>query len=558
MHSIIAPRVLSAAICAAATALTTSAPAGEVAGGNSGLQLKLSMLGRYDSGIRGASAAEIVDYDPSSQRLFIVNAQARSIDVVNIAQPAAPVKVDTLTESGGNANSVAVFQGLVAVAFEATLKTDPGKVVFYNAQTLARLAEFPVGALPDMVTFTPDGEALLVANEGEPNIGYTVDPVGSVSVIDLRLVENRLDGVELQLLGVVQTADFTAFNAELADLRAAGVRIYGPGASVAQDLEPEYIAVTHDGAYAWVSLQEANAVGVLDLADLGAPYFSDIIPLGLKDHNVDANKLDASDSDGVINIRKWPVKGLYQPDAIASYSIKGKTYFVLANEGDDRNDWINPGDETARVSAGAIALDPAVFGTPTEIATLKLPANLGRLTVTTAQVPKNTANQFTELHVLGSRSFSIRGADGALLFDSGDDFEQITAARYPRTGPIPNAFNASNDNTTAEDRSDNKGPEPEGVAVGKIRGRTFAFIGLERIGGIMTYDVTNPEKARWVDYVNTRNFSIPPNGAVANDAGPEGVTFISADESPNGKPLLVVGHEVSGTTVIYSIDVTGK
>jgi DNA-binding beta-propeller fold protein YncE len=389
-----------------------------------------------------------------------------------------------------------------------------------------------------------------VANEGEPNAGYTVDPPGSVSVIDLRFVQNPLDGAELQALGIVRTADFAAFNAEIDDLRAAGVRIYGPGADVAHDLEPEYIAVAHDGQSAWVSLQEANSIGVLDLSDLGAPYFSGILPLGLKDHSLDANKLDPSDQDG-IDIGTWPVKGMYQPDAIASYAIKGKTYYVLANEGDDRNDFLDP-DETARVRA---LIDAGqVASSVGDLAMLRNNANLGRLTVTTAQVPRNAAGQMTELHVLGARSFSVRGDDGKLLFDSGDDLEQLTAAE------LPTRFNASNDNNTLDDRSDNKGPEPEGVTTGKIRGRTFAFVALERIGGIATYDVTNPSEARFVDYINTRNFSVSPTAPPPSvtDSGPEAVAFISADDSPTSKPMLVVGHEISGTTVIYGIDVTGK
>jgi hypothetical protein len=341
------------------------------------------------------------------------------------------------------------------------------------------------------------------------------------------------------------------------------VRIYGPDldndndgdiATVAEDLEPEYIALSQDGNYAWVSLQEANAVGVLDLYDPDAPYFSEIIPLGLKDHSLLGNELDAGDRDGPgntprINITNWPVKGMYQPDAIASYSIKGKTYFVLANEGDDRNDFI-PGEETARVGAATVPLDPIAFP---NAATLKGNPALGRLTVTRFGVPR-TAAGFTELHALGGRSFSIRAADGRLLFDSGSDLERRTLAA------LPASFNASNEINALEDRSDNKGPEPEGVAIGKIRGRTFAFIGLERIGGIMTYDVTNPREARFVDYVNTRNFAVDPRAPLpsSTDSGPEGVVFISADESPNGKPLLVVGHEITGTTVVYSIDVTGK
>ena len=526
----------------------------EVAQGNSNLRLDLSLLGRYDSGIRGASGAEIVQHDPLSQRLFVVNAQDSSVDVVSIATPSNPIKLGALSEEGGDANSVAIHNGLVVVAFAAALKTDLGKVVFYNAQTLERLAEFTVGALPDMVSFTPNGKAVLVANEAEPNVGYTIDPEGSVSVIDLGPVGDPLNAGQLQAAAVVRTAGFTQFNSQVDTLRAAGVRIYGPGATVAQDLEPEYIAVAPDGKSAWVGLQEANAVGVLDLSKPSEPRFTQIIPLGNKDHSLPGNKLDASDRD-LLNIRNWPVKGLYQPDAIASYSIKGQTYYVLANEGDDRNDFI-PGEETRRLSSFANAeFDPLLFPNIADLRnnTSGAQIGIGRATVTQVTAQRNASGQFTEILMLGGRSFSIRKADGTLTYDSGADFENLTAQIYGTQ-----FFNASNDDNSFDSRSDNKGPEPEGVALGKIRGRTFAFIGLERIGGVMVYDVTNPSSARYVDYINTRDFTLAPDGPATNDVGAEGVAFIAAEDSPNGQNLIVVGNEVSGTTVIYSIDISGK
>ncbi|HRP35596.1 MAG TPA: choice-of-anchor I family protein, partial [Gammaproteobacteria bacterium] len=294
--------------------------------------LDLNLIGRYSSGIFDASAAEIVAFDPATQRLFVVNAAAVTIDVLNLADPANPVLLDTIDASseGGGANSVAVHGGVAAVAIEANVKTDPGKVVFYDTSTLAKISEVEVGALPDMLTFTPDGNAVLVANEGEPNEGYTIDPEGSVSVID---VSGGFDAP------TVATAGFAAFNASIDALRAAGVRIYGPGATVAQDLEPEYIAVAPDGLSARVVLQEANALAVLDLADISAPEITEIMPLGVKDHMILGNELDPSDrdpqGDPQIRIRNWPVYGMYQPDAIAAYQFNGKTYYVTANEGDD-------------------------------------------------------------------------------------------------------------------------------------------------------------------------------------------------------------------------------
>jgi len=550
-------------MAAAALAFASAAPvlSADAAG------LTLSALGRYDSGIRGAGGAEIVAHDPVTQSLFVINAAASSIDVLDIRDPTQPKRLRTLSETGGNANSIAVRDGLVAAVFAADKKTDPGKVVFYDAGTLEKVIEFAVGALPDMVTFTPDGRGLLIANEGEPN-SYgqpdSVDPEGSITVVDLRPVRDchsaqpsprsfvaalrcvTASGVSPGSLR--RTITFGALNRRDAELRAAGIRVYGPGASVAQDLEPEYIAVAPDGKTAWVTLQEANAAAVLDIADLSRPRLSTLIPFGTKDHSLPGNELDASDRDNAIVIRNWPVKGLYQPDAIASYRVGGQTYYVTANEGDDRNDFI-PGEETIRVRAlGAEALDPAVFG---NISSLRDNMNLGRLTVTPATAPRNAQGQLTELQVLGGRSFSIWSSEGRQVFDSGADFERITAARYPLT------FNASNDNNNFDDRSDNKGPEPEGVVLGTIDGRSYAFIGLERIGGVMIYDVTVPASASFVDYVNTRDFTLAPTGAAPTDSGPEGLAFITAADSPTGQPLLVVGNEVSGTTAIYAV-VTGN
>lgn len=516
--------------------------------GNSDVLLDLSLLGRYSSGLVGESAAEIVAYDAGSKRLFVVNAAEVSIDVLNLSNPAAPAKIGTIQSEGGAANSVAVFNGLVAVAVEAPVKTDNGKVEFYSATTLEKLKEVAVGALPDMLTFTPDGKGVLVANEGEPNDApeeegdpdfYAIDPVGSISVINLST------GVAT---ATVTTIGFEDFNEDAEALRAKGVRIYGPGATVAQDLEPEYIAVSPDGKTAWATLQEANAAAVIDLSNLATPSVTEILPFGLKDHSIVGNELDATDRDGPgngpkIDLRNWPVKGIYQPDAIASYSFNGKSFYVTANEGDDRNDFID-GEETKRLSSGSIVLDPAIFPTAADLKT-----RIGRLTVTPFGAKRNQEGQLQEILVLGGRSFSIWSEDGQQVYDSGSDFERITA----RLNPL--FFNASNDNNNLDDRSDNKGPEPEGVALGKIAGRTFAFIGLERIGGITVYDISNPQSARFVQYINTRDFTKDIEDPSAGDIGPEGLAFIPAASSPNGKPLLAVGNEVSGTTAIFGIDV---
>ncbi len=642
-------------------------------------------IGTYETGIFDESAAEIVVHDPVTQRLFVVNASAPSVDVLDVSDPSNLRLVRSLDTSdfGADVNSVAVANGIVAVAVQAQEKTDPGSVVFYDIDGNF-LSAVTVGALPDMLTFTPDGTKVLVANEGEPNDDYTIDPEGSISIIDVS------GGVANLTQANVITADFTAFNDQREALIASGVRIFGPNATVAQDVEPEYIVVTSDSSTAYVALQENNALAVVDIA---SGSVTDILPLGFKDHSV--VPLDASDRDGAINITTYPnLFGMYMPDAISLYEVGGETFIVTANEGDARD--YDGFSEEVRVKN--LILDPDAFPDAYE---LQKDENLGRLTVTTVnglsdgvffkadltgdqevgpvetsavgsavlklnedrtalsytitvegvdfgpilgldpQTPDTdddvtllhfhaapagengpvvfgifgpnqdpdvsaTINEdgsttltgtwsetdpaseplsafipalleteigdevglylnlhtvgnpageirgqltstlaYSELYSFGARSFSIFDVEGNLIYDSGAEFEQIIAERFPDN------FNSNHRRNDFDTRSDNKGPEPEGVAIGEIDGRTYAFVGLERFGGVMTYDITNPAESFFVDFVNNRDFSGDPAAGTAGDLGAEGIIFITAADSPNGNPLVVVGNEVSGTTTVF-------
>jgi hypothetical protein len=940
--------VVVAACVAAPAAADTSPP-------------KLGVLGTYSTGL-GEASSEIAAYDKQSRRVFVTNAVSRTVDIVDVSTPSAPARIERIDVSAlGTPNSVAIKDGLVAVAIEAPLKTDPGLVAFYTGNG-APLAQVRVGSQPDMLTFTPDGKHVVVANEGEPS-GYggaaDVDPEGTVSLI--RVPEGDWEKFGA---GDVRQVVFTQYNGQEAALRTQGIRIYGPGASAAQDFEPEYIAVSADSRWAYVTLQENNAIAVVDIpaaavkkllplgykdyhalpqttatfewkdlpvvgktaagqkihlggfsglafegnapdgklkfithtdrgpngeptgilrpfllpdftprivrftldpksgyfeltqqipltrsdgkpltglpntaisANASQPYndevpvdlFGNVVPLdplggdleaivvaddgsfwmadeyrpaiyhfdprgsllerfipvgthaaagkpvpapgtagefgiealpagiaqrrqnrgmeALAEHggklyafvqspirnpatlgnaalnvmrnirvvefdtatratrqfiyaldnptvlnatDTPADKigdavagpngelyaverdddavpasdlavitkkiykftlgaatdvttldtlypivrngatvtlsldqmtsaelasvgvqsiakslhvdlatagyasvqkveglallgngqlavlndndfgvarividnatgtfvraadytpeavtlglisvpgLDASDRDSQINIRRWPLFGMYEPDSIAAFTSKGNTYLVTANEGDAR-EW--PGlVEEARVSA--LTLDSTAFP---DAAALRQNANLGRHTVTRTLGDADANGAYEKLFTLGGRSFSIWSADGAQVYDSGSDLERITAAA------VPTNFNASNNSSTFDDRSDNKGPEPEAITVGEIDGRTYAFIGLERTGGIAMYDITDPWTPLFIDYLNNRDFA-----AGTGDLGPEGMTFIPAGESPNGLPMLVVANEISGTVTLYSI-----
>jgi hypothetical protein len=916
--------------------------------------IALEPIGTHSSGAFDQGAAEIVAHDPVTQRVFVVNAQAATIDVLSIANPTQPIKVGTLdvTAYGAVANSVAFHDGILAVAVENDIKTSPGNVVLFD-RDLQFVSAVAVGSLPDMLTFTPNGRHLLVANEGEPNADYSVDPEGTVSIIDLS------GGLAQLSQSNVRTASFSTFNSAALD---PSIRIFGPGASVAQDVEPEYIAISHDSRTAWVTLQENNAIATIDipsarvtaLAGLGfkdhsavsattklfsfdpatmpvigttlagqqvklggfsglhfegidpttgrykfithtdrgpnaeptgifrpfllpdfvpelvrfeldresgaliitqriplqisagkpasglpntalganasLPYNDEVpvdllgnplpldvagadlegltvdsatgsiwmvdeyrpalyhftsqgalinryVPIGtaaaagkaagtygieslpavlaqrrqnrgfeaiaLNDGkiyafvqsplrnpvslsngalnamknirvvefnpatlatrqfvyvmdnadlggalNTRADKigdaaalgggefvvlerdddaipgdapstiekkiyrfnltgatdvsaftgtvgatgktvdqlttaelvangirpvhkqlhadliaagydqvqkveglaivdrttiavindndfgvanisiqpdgsftlgyipenellglitvkldgLDASDRDDEINIRQWPVKGMYLPDAISAYKVGGDTYLVTANEGDVRE--YSTFAEAVRIGSAAVTLDPAVFP---DGAILKHNANLGRLNITNQLGRDPETGKYQALYAFGGRSFSIWTSKLERVFDSGDQIESLTALAFPEN------FNASNTNHGFDNRSDDKGPEPEGLTVGKAFGRVYAFIGLERIGGIVAYDINDPLNPFIAAYSNPRNFSVDPDDIAAGDLGPEGIIFIKAEDSPIGQPLLVVGNEISGSTTVYAI-----
>ena len=576
--------------------------------------LQLEKVGEYASGVYFESAAEIPAFDAASKRGFIVNAQKGAVDVIDMTDPAQPAHIGMIDATqllaGASINSVAVHDGLVAVAVQAANKTDPGLLALYQASDLKLVGQAQVGALPDMLTFTPDGKTVLVANEAEPSDDYQTDPEGSISVVD----------VSTPAKPVVRTADFRAFNNQRAALLAKGVRLFGPRASVAQDLEPEYIAVSADGKTAWATLQENNAFAIIDVANARV---TDIVPLGYKDHGVEGQGLDASDTDKAADIRTWPgVFGMYLPDAMAAFQAEGKTWLITANEGDARawgednaaywagdaskgfveefrvkhlinaKGWSGRAGDDLPPQLNALAkgglLNPAVFGycgaeagKPGEC---RDDNALGRLTISWTQGYQTNADgtpklytaagvadpvngdrlMYDKLYAYGTRSISIWDEKGQQVWDSGDAMEQFLASDSCKAGaarniPCKDFFNSNHEAGDAMDnRSDNKGPEPEGVTVGRIGEKTFAFVGLERMGGVLVYDVSQPQAPVQVDYINTREdwTTKDPSTVKSGDLGPEGLAFIPAAKSPNGKPLLMVGNEVSGTTAIFQLNLT--
>lgn len=512
-------------------------------------QLNITHKGRYTSGADfGNGGTEIVKYNQKNGYAYSVNGDKEALDIIDVKHPGKDgainlVKRIYLQDNGieaGDLTSVTVHPSgdYVAVSAPAVDKTKPGHVVFYGSNG-DYINNVTVGSLPDMVTFSKDSKYLLVANEGEPSDDYTVNPPGSVSVIDVT------GGPANVTANNVRTAMFTKEHQE-------GIRALGPNAEDAYlNIEPEYIAVDSQSKYAYVTLQEVSAIAKVDIAKgqivqvKGLPY---------KDHSLAQNAMDVSDEDGKSELRRVPVLGLLQPDGIDTYDYNGETYLLIANEGDSQDYEGYSEEKRVKKLKDDIQLDARYYQGYTQAELDDMVENglfddeqLGRLKVTTSHAFKDADGKYNALVSYGGRSFSIlRASDLEMIYDSGSDIEQRVLDL------LPECFNANYeaaDDIKVDDRSDDKGPEAENVVVGKVGSHSYAFVGLERVGGIMIYDITNPNEPYFVKYLYD-----PDN----KDISPEGITFESAEESPNGKPMLIASFELSGTTSAWELeDLTG-
>ncbi len=510
---------------------------------NGNSDLDITLIGRYNAGAMSGDggSAEIVVYNPANGDAYVINGLKGTLDRVALDGlessdtvqdiDGQEIDVKALVEGQddsftyGDMTSVTVSPDgtKVAVSLQDAGYDKAGRAVLFTCGadgSLEYSAMAETGVQPDMITFNGDGTILLTADEGEPRDGYgegAVDPKGSVTII-------TVDGMTAQTVG------FDSFDGTRQDLVDTGV-ILKKDTAPSVDLEPEYIAVSGDNAY--VTLQEANAIAVLDI-DNGE--FIGIYSIGFEDYSVTPVDIDKKDEkydsktyDGLMGIR--------MPDAIAVYNVNGTDYLVTANEGDSREwgDYLNEdeidfGEEGAVSPAGNITAEDSSL---------------------TGKVVFFNAQDYDGLeadtdYLFGGRTFTIlRATDTGLetVYTSSDDFEQLTA-EY-----IPENFNCSNDDKTVDDRSGKKGPEPETVTLGTIDGRTYAFVTLERPSGVMIYDITDPANTVYVNYINSRDFSED----VKDDVSPEGLKFIPAEESPTDKPLLLAACEVSGTMAVYEM-----
>ncbi|WEK54756.1 MAG: choice-of-anchor I family protein [Candidatus Cohnella colombiensis] len=508
--------------------------------------LSVTKIGQYTVGQSNSNGgvAEIVKYNSDNGKMYVVNGSSTppSVDIVPLTNNATLTKeksilVKALAESGndgftyGDLTSVDVNTTTkrVAVAIQEADALKNGKILVldYDGNLLKTYSS---GVQPDMVKFTSNGKYILTADEGEPRDGIH-DPDGSVTIVDT--TTNVTTRVKFDDPTVI---DNLVHIRGASDPTTGQITSKGSKADAIFDLEPEYIALNEDETLAYVALQENNAIATIDIA---TKKVLSVKGLGFKDFNVPSNALDLV-KDNAVKLENVPFYGMYMPDGIASYTLNGTQYLFTANEG-DATEWPADAGKLLRTNLTKISkikdsLDPSSSAAQ---------FLNGKTIYDDVEVVSDMGND--GIYMYGGRSFSIWNASTLTqVYDSGSDFETITGQRFPTY------FNASNSNSTLDNRSTKKGPEPEYVAVGQVGSKAFAFIGLERIGGLMTYDVTDPTHPKFANYINTRDFTAGLN----TDTGPEGLEFIPATSSPTGLPLILVANEVGGTIAVLQMNVT--
>lgn len=549
-------------------------------GTNANSALNINLIGRAVLNAQSPEgAAEIVAYQASKKWIYAINSSgdeavvniipADTFDtaalvkdnegIVTATNLASAITLSLNENTPGDANSIAIDANnqLLAVAMAATSVGEAGQIAFYNigGDTPVFIKNVTVGALPDMVTFSHDGAKVVVANEGEPNGDYSIDPEGTISIIDIN------NGT---IADTALSINFQAYNNKQAELEAQGLVFANPtgrtingnliNTTVAMDLEPEYVSISKDNKYAYVSIQENNALAIINLEDNSL----ELKGLGFKDWS--NLQFDASDKDGGVNFKSYPgLYGMYQPDTIASFSWKGANFIVSANEGDAREYFFDASDEADCIAQGGLDYDAKdgclAYIDESRAEDLALAANfdylnnddndIGRLKVTTVKGDKNNDGQYESLYAYGARSFTIWDSNGLVVFDSGDQIARVTASVHG------NAFNNNEDENKGDTRSDDKGAEPEALTLGKVGDRLFAFVGLERMGTIMVFDITNPYNVKFQDYFYNRG--LEPSADISGDLAPEGMTFVPAAQSATNEALLIVGNEISGSIAVWEI-----
>lgn len=511
--------------------------------------LNINLISSF-SGLDGT--AEILAYTPDEATLLstMAGGDGFGVEIMTLGNTGAlsargtatfDTVFDALNTSVDSASSTAadpLRRGFGAVSLipddnEGT----PGKVAFFDYRGVGdagrTLAVVDVGFHPDSITFSADGTKVYVANEGETKSGGDLDAPGSLSVIDLSSVMTIND------VAGVNNSNVTTLDFEGVDLSA--LRFNDTTFSIGnayRHVEPEYVSERDGKVY--VSLQENNALAEFDSA---TNTWTAIHSLGTIEQTIDASDRDGLSGGTAAEIDDI-VRGMPMPDAIATYMVGTTTYIVTANEGDfhpDDNDRIRVKDlDPAQFSQSLIDDLTARYGSVTDA---QADENLGRLRVEDLDgVAGGGSNAtYSDLLMPGTRSMSIWNAEtGALVGDTGS-LEPLLLGLSPELHNVddgdPNLF---------DDRSPDKGPEPEALTVAQINNYMVAFVGLERQNGLLAFDITDPTDPLFIGYINSYEDGL---------LSPESLVYIPEHLSPSGSGLLIAGYEDSGSIGVYGVTV---
>jgi hypothetical protein len=539
------------------TLLTASAliTAGQLPALANEATLKITEIASITSG-DGEGSHEIATFHAGSKRIFATNGVKNAIDIYDISDVGNPKKVGSVALSpyGNDVTSVAAGKDVVVAVVNVSDKfsatgvptTTNGKIVVFDTSGKVLSAPDVLGVLPDSVTFAPNGTTALVAIEAQPvcakddpataakedaDYSKASDPVGGVTVVDLSNPASP----------VLRFAGFDQFS--VAEMRAKGIAVSSVVNNVSKDFEPEFVTAV-DNNYAYVTIQEANAIGKLNI---GSATFESISRAF--ESKVSRVARDTSDRDAGAGPRTYAnVVGASQPDAIAGFTVGAGHYFVTANEGDAR-EYTCLNDD---LRASSLKVDTRRFP---DWKTLSGNAALGRAKVNPTIGDKDGDGDIDTIHLRGSNSMTMY-RNGIAIWDSADLLDQIQTQAFG-VANINGSHSLSSDKSTmnyvGQDRSDDKGAEPEGVAVGMVGDRRIAILGLERMTALAIFDITDPGDPIFQEWLQM----LPTKATPAKDVkywSPEGIVFVPASKSPSGKALIITSYELSGSLSIHQVE----
>ena len=547
-------RKFPTAVVTAFTALALIT-AGQLPALANGATVKITEISSITSG-DGEGSAEIGTFHAASKRIFATNGVKNTIDIFDISDVANPKKVGSVSLSpyGNDVTSVAAGRDVVVAVVNVADKfsatgvptTTNGKIVVFDTNGKVLSSPDVLGVLPDSVSFAPDGTTALVAIEGQPvcakddpataakedtDYSKASDPVGGVTVVDL----------SNPAAPVLRFAGFDQFT--VAAMKAKGIAVSPVVNNVSKDFEPEFVSAV-DNTYAFVTIQEANAIGKLNIRT--ATFESVTRAFESKLESVARDTSDRDAGAGPRNYKR--VVGASQPDAIAAFKSGAGQYYVTANEGDAR-EYTCLNDD---LRASALKVDPRRFP---DWKAWSANAALGRAKVNPTNGDLDGDGDIDNIHLRGTNSMTIYRS-GSVFWDSGELLDQIQTQAFG-VANINGSHSLSSDKSTmnyvGQDRSDDKGSEPEGVAVGMVGDRRIAVLGLERMTALVVFDITEPRKPIFQEWIQM----LPTKATPAKDVkhwSPEGIVFVPAENSPSGKALIITSYELSGSLSIHQIE----